>query len=57
MRLHWMKWMELKEFETYQRRESARAHGRKRRYELARRRDRIQRANAIKIFPELKGLP
>jgi hypothetical protein len=57
MKLHWMKWVGLKGFETYQRLESAHAHKVKRRLELARRRERIQRANCLKIFPELKGLP
>jgi len=57
MKLHWMKWITLKEFEASQRLDSRLAHGWKRQGEMARRRDRIQRANCLKIFPELKGLP
>ena len=57
MRLHYLRGQTLKVFERLQAWESRYGRGGKRRLELARRRDRIQRANCLKIFPELKGLP
>lgn len=58
MKLHWMPWLTLKEFERYQQREShfGDAKRKKRRRELRLRGDRIQRANTLAIFPELAGL-
>jgi hypothetical protein len=53
MKLHWMKWVGLKGFETYQRLESAHAHKVKRRLELARRRERILRETTAKILARL----
>ena len=59
MKLHWMRWISLKEFERHQQREShfGRARAVKRRRELDRRGDRLQIENILKIFPELVGRP